>query len=231
MITLFYGDDSNTSREKFFSAKKAAHAPLSLSNEELSLTTLKQICEGGMLFSETKDVFLENFFTKVKKNKQQDDMIAYLNSQEEKQNFFIFEGKDLLKTATNSFPKAILVKSKLANTLFQFLDAFIPGNPRLLISLFNQTLQTTDIEIVFSMLCRQIRIFIALQDEACETEEIKRLAPWQKEKIQKQAKSFSLEKLRHIHEMLYRLDHDRKTGTLPTTFPVCIDFFLLELYH
>lgn len=231
MITLFYGDDSNTSREKFLSAKKAANAPLSLSNEELSLTALKQICEGGMLFVETTEIFLENFFTKGKKNKQQDDMIVYLNSLEEKQKIFIFEGKDLLKTATNAFPKAILVQSKLAKALFQFLDAFIPGNPGLLISLFNQTLQTTDIEIVFSMLCRQVRMFIALQDEACEIEEIKRLAPWQKGKIQKQAKAFSLEKLKHIHEMLYRLDHDRKTGALPATFPVCIDFFLLELYH
>jgi DNA polymerase III delta subunit len=59
--------------------------------------------------------------------------------------------------------------------------------------------------------------------------EVKRMAPWQKGKMQKQAKAFSQQELLNLHEQLYQLDLGQKTGGLSMPLEQEIDFLLLSM--
>ena len=82
------------------------------------------------------------------------------------------------------------------------------------------------------MLIRQIRLLIALSENGNTRDvidEVKRLAPWQKSKLAKQAGYFSTQELLKIHEALYKMDLASKTSSFPLSLTETIDFFLLDL--
>jgi hypothetical protein len=120
---------------------------------------------------------------------------------------------------------------KLPQTLFVFLDSFKPGNGKILIKLFHQTIETTEPEMVFFMLVRQIRLLLAVSEQARDEtiDELKRLAPWQRTKLEQQAKQFGPEELKKIYARLFLIEQGQKTGNLPNTILTSIDFFLLSI--
>lgn len=116
-------------------------------------------------------------------------------------------------------------------TIFLFLDSLLPGNYKNTIRLFHKALQNTEIELIFYMLQRQFRLLLAASDKkAKETiDEVLRLAPWQKGKLEKQSKLFSIDKLLGLHRRLYEIELAQKSGSLPYSQAHAIDFFLLGI--
>jgi len=119
-----------------------------------------------------------------------------------------------------------------------------------LISLFHQTIETTEIEMVFFMLIRQIRLLLALSQTRHsgeeerrlqnpdsgrarmtenEIDELKKMAPWQKSKLEKQASLFPQEQLIVFYQKLFTIEVGQKTGTLTAPLVSTIDFLLLEV--
>jgi DNA polymerase III delta subunit len=62
-----------------------------------------------------------------------------------------------------------------------------------------------------------------------QIDEVKRLAPWQLGKLQKQAMQFSEKQLINFHKQLYELDHDLKTGKLGTPLTIALDILLIDI--
>ena len=80
------------------------------------------------------------------------------------------------------------------------------------------------------MLVRQIRILLALSEKSSEQiDEVKRLAPWQLNKLQRQAVSFTPSQLIDLHTQLFEIDRDMKTGELSTPLSTTIDILLLSI--
>jgi len=248
MITILHGNDTTQSRKYFIDEKNKIADAILLEADNVNLTDLTQLFEGGSLFGETKYVFIEQLLTKRKKSAELESILKYLEKHEAEHTIILWEGKELDRSALNNFKKAIVKPFKLPQTLFQFLDAIQPENGKLLIKLFHQTIQTTEVEMVFFMLVRQFRILLALSSSGHsgerqrlqnpdsgqarmtgEIDELKRIQPWQKSKLESQAKRFEVAHLLDLYDKLFNLEVGQKTGTLTTSLLAAIDFFLLEI--
>src|SRR5258708_3698970 len=196
MLTILHGDDTATSRKYFFDQKQKHPDVVILEGEKITLTDLVQTFASDGLFTDSKTVFIEQILTKKKKSKELDEIIAALNKYASTHEIFLWEGKELEKSSLNSFKQAIPRVFKLPQTLFTFLDSIKPNNGKQLIILFHQTIETTEIEMVFFMFVRHIRMLLALKDAGEHPiDEVKRIAPWQKSKLEKQATYFTREQL------------------------------------
>jgi DNA polymerase III delta subunit len=233
MLTILHGNDTAQSRKSFLEEKQKYPDAITLSAEKINLTDLTQLFDGGGLFGETKYLFIEQFITKRKKNTDFKDLVAYLEKNAPDHTIFLWEEKELDRGSLMVFPKAITKPFKLPQTLFQLLDSIHPGNGKLLMQLFHQTIETAETEMVFFMLVRQLRILLALTTPSVATEdlidELKRMQPWQQTKLQKQASAFTPEELLTLYHALFRIEVAQKTGGLSSPLVSTIDFFLLEV--
>jgi len=230
MLTLIHGGDTASSRKYFFAQKELHPDSPVLDGEKVTLTDLSQLLEGGGLFVETKAVFIEQLFNRKKKKEEFANLVAYIEKQSTTNNIFLWEGKELDRSAFFTFKTAVPKAFKLPQTLFLFLDSLRPGNGEQLVKLFHQTIETTEPEMVLFMLIRQFRLLLALSGPT-ETpiDEIKRMAPWQQGKLQKQASLFTPEQLKNVYNQLFSLEIGQKTGTLPNTILTSIDFLLFDI--
>jgi DNA polymerase III delta subunit len=98
----------------------------------------------------------------------------------------------------------------------------------MLIKLFHELKQNMEDELIFFMLIRQFRLMLG-QEGQDKIEEVKRMAPWQLGKLQKQARIFGVEKLKTAYQKLFEIDLGSKTGKIPYSLERSIDFFLADL--
>lgn len=229
MITVIHGDDTTKSRAFFIEQKRKYPALSILDGEKVTVTELTQTLEGGDLFASDKAIFLEQLISKKQRSKEKEALLDYLLAKRTN-DIFLWEGKELDKRTLKPFLNETIRAFSLPKSLFLFLDTLMPGNGQKLVTLFHETLSTSEPEMIVFMLVRQIRILLALSSPSSkQIDEVKRLAPWQLNKLQKQAKSFSQERLLELHANLYQLDHDQKTGNLASSLISTIDFLLLEI--
>ncbi len=229
MITNIHGDDVVSSRKYFLENKERFPDVVVLDGEKITLTDLMQIFEGGGFFDDSKAFFLEHFFAKKKKKDEFALLSEYLQKQTQ-HSIFLWEGKELERSAFTQFKSATPRVFKLPQTLFALLDSIKPQNGKRLISLFHQTIQFADTEMVFFMLIRQIRLLLGLIEPSTEQiDELKRLAPWQKTKLEQQARIFKKDQLLAIYHQLFLIETGQKTGSLSGTLTSNIDFLLLEI--
>lgn len=230
MITIIYGDDIVASRQYFTPIIEKENSPLLLDGTKISFTEIMQILDGGDLFEEKTSLFIENFFTKRKADKEFEEIVAFLRSREEKATVVFWESKDLPKKSLSLFPKATVKHFALPKNLFSFLDAFMPGNGRHLVKLFYQVRESIETELVFFMIIRQFRLLVAVSDMTGENiDEAQKLASWQRSSLERQAKRFAKTELIRLYHSLYTIEHGYKTGTLGMTLPQAIDFFLIGI--
>lgn len=234
MLTIIHGNDTALSRKYFLDERQKAPEAVLLEAENVNLTDLTQLLQGGGLFGETRHLFIEQFLTKRKKSADFTDILTYLEKQAKEHIIVLWEGKELERSTLNNVKTAINKSFKLPQSLFLLLDAIKPGNGKLLIKLFHQTIETSEAEMVFFMLIRQFRLLLALSEkEGADTsdsiDEVKRMAPWQKSKLQKQACLFEPIHLLTLYEKLFQIETGQKTGGLTMPMISTIDFFLLEV--
>lgn len=230
MITIIHGDDIVSSRNFFVSQKQKIKNPLDFAGENITLTALVQIFEGGELFTEKKAVFIEDFLAKRKASRDKDEILLYLAKYQDHE-IFLWEGKEISAKSLSIFKKAEIRHFKLPQSLFLFLDSLKPGIGTFLIPLFHKTLKNMEVELVFFMLVRQFRLLLALsqRQESNVIDEENRLAPWQKGKLQRQASFFTAKELKNHFSRLYEIDLAQKTGNLNLSLIQAIDMFLLRL--
>src|SRR3989344_8336446 len=183
MITIFHGDDTSSSRKLFIEQKENAQNSQSFFGEKLELSSLLQIFDGGGLFSDEKQIFIEDLLSKRKPSKEFDEIIAYIASIKDG-SVYLWENKALTKKQLNYFSKATVKESKLPQVLFTFLDNLFPGNNKHAISLFHQALLRSEPELLFYMIVRHFRLLLAVTDTSLENiEELLKMSPWQKSKL------------------------------------------------
>lgn len=230
MLTIFHGDNIAASRNAFIFEKTHVEHPTLLRGGEFNLTDLMQVLEGGMLFSESRNLFIEDLFAKVKKKDELESYIEFFNKIRDKHPVFFWEGKTLTKQQLGLLTNPSVELFKLPTSLFSFLDAVLPSNVGDLLNRFGKAVSESGEEMVFTMLIRHVRLLLSLR-EGAETEEVKRLATWQSGKLRAQAAHFTTDQLVALHSGLFTIDKERKTGASPLTLRASIDFLLTQLYH
>jgi len=240
MLTIFHGSDIALSRKNFLEERQKNASAVYLEAEQVNLTDLAQIFDGGGLFNETKYIFIEQFLTKRKKSSDYKEIIAYIEKHASENTIYFWENKELETSVLKTFPKAAVRTFKLPQTLFQLLDSLKPDNYKETIKIFHETIENTETEMVFFMLVRQFRLLLALENPAQshhseqagimeDIDELKRMAPWQKTKFEKQANLFTLPHLLTLYKELFTIEVGQKTGTLTSSLICAIDFFLLDV--
>jgi len=226
MITIVHGNDTFSSRNYIFEQKNKNTPSFDAQNSDL--TELQSFTHGSSMFGSNNKIFIENLFSnKAKKN--YDYIISILDSADKELEIYIWSNKELPKKALSSFPKHNSQLFKINQNIFNFLDGIKPNNTNNLL-MFHETLKTVDVQIVFFMLIRQFRLLLAISSTDIKNiDEMKRLAPWQKSKLEKQANLFGEKKLKEIYKNLYKIDKKTKTGATNLTLVQNIDMLLLEI--
>ena len=257
MLIIVHGDDIVASRKYFTDLKDKHVGAHSFDGASVTLTDLAQIFEGGGLFEDSKTVFIEQLLTKKTRGRKTktseptelDAILAYFDKHASLHTIILWENKEIEKGVILGFKTAEIKIFRLPQTLFLFLDNIKRGNGKILVKLFHQTIANTETEMVFFMLVRQIRLLLALtpslrgpkqpspneiatlptvaRNDAID--EIKRMQPWQKTKLQKQAASFTPEELKQIYHKLFQIEVGQKTGSLSLPVRSAIDFLLLDI--
>ncbi|MDO8659656.1 MAG: hypothetical protein Q7K54_03580, partial [Candidatus Parcubacteria bacterium] len=244
MITIIHGDDIASSRRYFVEQKNRDKDSIVFDGEKLMLSDVLQVLDGGLLFSEAKQIYIEGFFSKKKPGKEFDDIVSRIQSFKDAQIYF-WEGKTLTKKYTSLFKNSEIKVFNIPKDIFTFLENIYPGNKKSLI-LFHNSLKTNEVELIFFMIIRQFRLLLAvskchlfepepqsrrpeLVSGSSSIDEIKRLAPWQISKLQRQSHFFSCQRLKDFYKKLYEIDLAQKTGTLPLSLIQSIDLLLVSL--
>lgn len=230
MLTVIHGNDTALSRKFLLEQKQKYPDSFSFEGEKVTMTDLTQILEGGALFTESKTIFIEQLITKQKKNASYKEIMLYLEQQAHEHELFLWEAKELERGVLFTLKTANVRAFKLPQSLFLLLDSLQPGNGKKLVSLFHETIETTEVEMVFFMLVRQVRILLALTEKSEETiDEVKKMQSWQMGKLQKQADSFGQEALNKLYTKLFEIERKQKTGQLASPLVATVDFFLIEV--
>ncbi len=220
MITIIHGEDTLSSRNYLNELKLSF---IRFDAVEGNIDEVVQVLEGSTLFASEQNLLVENLFSRKAKNLEQ---IIEL-SNKSLIGIYLYDSKEVTRSNLSKFPKAKVNLFKFPQTLFSFLDAIYPGNLQL-IPLFRNALQTTDVEILMFMIVRQFRLMVGLLSRA-KIEEVTRLAPWQRSKLERQAQLFGLENLGEVYKQIYELDLRSKSGRLPMPLIDSIDIWLLNL--
>lgn len=224
MLLIVNGNDTVSSR-RFFLEQKTEDC-LTFDAENLEISELIHSLRGDALFGSTKKIFLENLFSR-KSVKNYKPIVEALSSNEA--DVFIWTDKELGAKTLSDFPKHTLQNFKIPQNIFSFLDSIKPNSTRNVVN-FHNALLVSDVEVIFAMIVRQVRIMLALsEDSKNNIDEVKRLAPWQRSKLVNQASLFGKEKLVEIHKKLYKMDKNQKTGGSNLTLTQNIDILLLEI--
>ncbi|OGH38305.1 MAG: hypothetical protein A3B44_01505 [Candidatus Levybacteria bacterium RIFCSPLOWO2_01_FULL_38_21] len=230
MITIINGQDSISSREYLFEKKNEFLSLRTFEGEKITIADLAEFFQGTNFLDEEKNIVLENLFSKKRSDSELKE-IASLLKENEKRNIVIWEEKEALSKYLNLFPKSAVKTFNYPKILFSFLESLKPGNGKFLLETFHQILKTSAQEIIVFMIVRQIRLLLGVIDKSSkfQIEEVKKLAPWQKQRLLKQAGFFDQDHLTKIYKKLYKIDLSYKTGTLSMPLVNAIDFFLLEI--
>jgi len=242
MITIIHGDDTLLSRNYLGELKQKNKDSVTFDANKITITDLVQNIEGSGLFGSTKAIFIEEFLTKLKKtnksstdsvrDKESKEILDYIIKKSKSSNFILWESKEIQKKDLSEFKDAVIKYFKLPKNIFLFLDNLKPGNSKNLLNLFHQALEAgIKEELILFMIQRQIRILLALSDPSNNEsiDELIRLAPWQMEKLERQARLFNVLSLKKIYKKLYEIELAQKTGTLSLSLVQSIDFLLLEM--
>lgn len=234
MITIMHGDNTAQSRNYYLQEREKHQEKVILDGVVLRLTDFLQAISGNGLFGDQQTIFIEDLLSKGKASKELDEIVTALVASDSP--LYLWESKELTAKQLKPFTKAMVKAFKIPTTVFAFLDSLSPKNKTQAIKLLHQLLETEDANFALFMLQRQTRILLSLRVIANEAKqssitisEVKRLAPWQKGKMEKQAKSFTLEQLLSLHEQLFQLDLSQKTGALSQPLDTSLDFLLLSM--
>lgn len=225
MITIVHGNDITTSR-KFFLDQKDENS-LTFDAESLVLDELEHSLQGFGLFGERKKIFIENLFSrKATKNLEP---IGSLLSKNQGLNVYVWADKEVGVKSLLSYPRFENKNFKIPNTIWSFLDGIRPNNLSNVKS-FHSAINSTEPEIVFAMIVRQFRLLLGLTESSENTiDEVKRLAPWQKSKLMRQASLFDKDSLKQIYKKLYKIEKQQKTGSSNLSLVQNIDILLLQI--
>ncbi len=225
-ILVFSGEDIISSRKAFLDHLERLKGEdlevIRVNGKEVTEESLPLLSAPTSLFGQKRVLAIEGLLSGQKSKEKENiiKMVSLLDC-----TMVLWEGKDFSPADQLKYPGFTFKNFKLPQVLFTFLDSIVPGRPENNLRLLRQVLQSADPNFLFLMLIRQIRLLILASDK----KDLLKLAPWQKSKLQKQAKLFSLDCLKKINQRLLKIDFDQKTSQTPYSLNHQLELLLLEI--
>lgn len=231
MIHILHGQDILASRKHYKSLQKASSDPIVLEGANMKSEDVSQALGSPSLFANEQYIFIDEFLSKRKTGAETNAIRSYILNHHNDLHVVFWESKALTALQLKPFSGAQVTEFTPPSTVFQLLDALAPGKNRKLMSLYHTYLTSGDEQLVFYMLTRQIRLLLFFSEKPGDgvLDEVKRLAPWQRNKLVRQAGFFTIDHLQYLYSRLFTLDLLQKTGGLVCSLGLNIDFWLLEI--
>ena len=225
-MLIIHGENNLISRKRL-SEKTASYKNeiIRLDGNKICLSEVKQALESYSLLSQDKLVVIENLFSR-RPGKEKEEILDYLKNNAFN-NLIIWERKKIDGRTLASFRKEKIEKYDLSTVIFKFLDSFWPGNQKNSLFYFHQCLKSEPPEMIFFLFCRLISQLIIALDLG--EKGLEKMAPWQKSKLIRQAKKFSLEKLISLYRNFLEIDFSIKSGASPIPLASLLDLLIASL--
>src|SRR5438045_1613876 len=120
MLTIIHGDNIVQSRKQYSDLKHASKNPIIFEGSSVTVTDLAQALEGQGLFEESRDIYIEEFFSKRKPGKETDALLSYLREHEKNHTITVWESKPLTPPQIKAYAKAAIQKFDFPKVLFTF---------------------------------------------------------------------------------------------------------------
>lgn len=229
MLTILHGDDEVKVHDALVReievAKDRQVQVVRLSGKGLSISDLENALGTQELFASEKLVVIDGIFS-LPKSKNKDELLQWIGNrpQASEISVILVEGKIVTPTQLKNFPNAKVLVFKIPMILFQFTESIGTINSMPAISRFHEVIVTQDPEFVFVMIIRQIRTLIGfVADHTYEG------PPFGRQKVERQARAFTLEKLLRLHAQLGDIDFRQKTSRNSLTMIQEIDLWLASI--
>lgn len=230
-MLILHGENRVQSRRvlnekiKFFQERE--REVIKLDGKKIDLTAVKEACETKSLFGRNRLVVIEGFFSRAKSG-QKTEIENYFQELPDETDIIFWEEKGLTPRQLDKFPpQAQKYLFKIEPIIFKFLDSLSPGNPRQSLDLLCQCQKRESPEMIFYMLCRQIRLLLLAKDLGRRG--LRELPFWMQDKFLRQSHYFTLEQLLGIHQKLLQIDSDQKKGRALMSLSFQLDLLIANL--
>jgi len=227
-ILLLHGDNLVSSRDNLKElvdqAKGKGQELIRLNGLIVKPEDLIQALDSASLFMQTRVVVIEELFSRPK-SFEREQIFKFLKNLSANVELIFWEKKELGKLVLNDLPQGTQIKLfKTPVLVFKFLDQLSPQTKNKALELYHQLLKQTPVELVFYMICRQIRLLLLAGDRQMTSG-----PPWMIGKFSKQASLFSKDKLLTIYRELFRIEKSIKTGKTQMPLDWHLDLLILSL--
>lgn len=243
MRLLIHGDNIVQSRhhltEQIANLRKAgAKDVIRLDGKTITLTDLRQALESGSLFGSAKLVVIERLLSHPR-SKEKTALINLLAKSlprnedirgyqlKATSSIILWEDKPVTATNLKLLKSFSLQLFKTPKSIFTFLDALLPKNPKITLTAFHQAINQEAPELVFYLLHRRVADLIVASDP--KTVDKLPSAPWQKSRLRSQSQRFSPKELIRFHHQLLHIDTATKTGKNILPLASHLDLLLAKL--
>lgn len=203
MITLLHGENVTASRKRLSEIKDNFDG-------EVVYADLNSSLESSSLFFSKRLLILEN-------------VLGVKLPEIDNDNLVFWEGKKLSATQITSFlkkyPKANVEEFKIDPVVFKFVESIGPGNQKVMMPLWKKYMATEEPEIAMTMIVRQIKLMLVNEN----------MAPWQKERLARQASLFGEERLKKMLGELLEIDYKNKSGQSTVGLADLLEVWLLGI--
>jgi DNA polymerase III delta subunit len=228
MLTLIHGDNQIASREKLTQLLSAFRASdtevLNLEADKLDRQILETALRSNSLFGQEKLLVIDALHS-LPKSAKKDELINLIS--DAAIDIILWEKKSLGKLELKKLSSdATAFEYKSSKQLWTFLDSLqsSSANKNRLLQLLHESCESESSEFVFLMLARQIRLLIQVSEGAPV-----KLAPFMIGKLERQARSFSLEQLLRLHQQLFTIDLKQKQSKNRLPLAAELDLWLINM--
>ncbi len=230
MLTIICGEDTSSSRNQLRSLKQQ-YRKKGYTIKDVKPSVLPEILrdnEGVVDLFNQESVYAVENLSSLYKGRGKSDFKTSVEELSKHATLHVIDwenGKSAyelttLKKLTSSFHEA-----KPPHTVFQLLDLATPGSIKNFVSMFRSIQQTQDSMFIYTLLWRHVRKLVLAYDGVFD----KKTAPWQRGKLQSQARMWRKEKLVSFYEGLVKIDSGMKTSS--STFSVSESIEILACYY
>lgn len=211
-MILIHGENLLQSRHKLnqlIDTIPPSHQIIRLEGKSLSIDELHQHLRSSGLFTEEKTLIIFGLLS-LPQSANKKKLIRILKDFPHTPVIF-YEQKNVHGATIKSLSLSPVFQFKPDPLIFKFLDHFSPRSSSQAVDyLLRLEKSQQPADMVFALLAMRIRQLL----QATTPNKLK-MAPWQKQRLIKQSGSFSPSQLISLHQQLYQLDLNHKTGINP----------------
>jgi len=225
-MILIHGENLVQSREKLdqlIQQLPPSSQIIKLVGKRLTLNQLHQHLRSTGLFAEQKTLILFGILSLPQSDLKKKLIQTFKDFPDT--SVIFYEEKNVHASTIKSLKLSPVFQFKPDVLVFKFLDNFSPQQSSQALEYLDQLKQShQSLDMVFALLAMRVRQLI----QATSPEKLK-TSPWQKQRLVTQAKLFTPSSLISLHQQLYRIDLQHKTGINPPDLYTQLNQLLLSL--